>query len=449
MSDLKNVVSCNVSCRLLSLNAFLILAMAGLVTADDQYRQFRGPQGNGVAASTGVVFDTDTDEHLMWRTETPETGWSSPITDGKRLWMTAAKTTEATQQQKDVKLKDAKFAGMKQIMASVDLFAICLDAATGEMIHKITLDHIESPDSINTMNSFASPTGVWAGDRVVHHFGRYGTFCLDANTGELLWKRAIPFEDSMGPGSSIVESSGVIIVPCDGTDVQFVVGLSLENGNELWRTERPEMSATDGEFRKSYSTPLLVEIEGQPQAVIPAAEWCVAYHPQTGKEIWRFRHGKGFSVSAAPVYADGKVLFSSGYGGKEVIAIDPTGSGDVTDSHELWRCKRVGPVMPSLAVIPPYVYSLAEGGILAAINLADGALEWRQRIGSQYSASPLVSGNRLLIGDHDGNVTILRSADKYTELARYELGEQIMASPVPIGDDLVLRTKHAVYRFSK
>lgn len=428
--------------------ALTLLVASTSLAADDSYRQFRGPRGDGIAASDQVIFDLEP-EYQVWRTATPETGWSSPITDGQFLWMTAAKTTESSPEQKAAKLVGAKFAGMKEVMASVELYGVCLDAATGKLVHKILLERVESPNSINAMNSFASPTGYWSDDRVVLHFGRYGTFCLDASTGDLIWKHALVIDDSMGPGSSAVGADGVVVIPCDGMDQQFVAGLSLATGEELWRTDRPEMDTDEGEFRKSYASPLVIDVSGRRQAIVPGAQWCVAYDLLSGEEVWKYRHGKGFSISPSPIFADGKVIFSSGYGGKELIAIDPNGTGEVRDSQIAWRSKSAAPVMPSVAVANSQVHSLAEGGILVSVSVTDGSLQWRQRLGGKYSASPLVSGDRLLVGDHDGNVTVFRAGDDFEQIARYEFGEQIMASPIPIGDDLILRTANAIYRFSR
>jgi outer membrane protein assembly factor BamB len=231
-------------------------------------------------------------------------------------------------------------------------------------------------------------------------------------------------------------------------DVQFIAGLSLQSGKTLWRTARPAIDTENGEFRKAYSTPLLLEVDGKTQAIVPGSQWCVGYDVISGSEIWRIDHGKGFSVSPTPVYADGKVVFSTGYGGKEIVAVDPTGKGDVTETHVVWRSKRGASMMPSAAIVDSQVYSIGEGGILAALSLDDGSLIWQKRLGGKHSSSPLVSGNRLIVADHDGNVIVIKAGDKYEEIARYEFGEQIMASPVPIGNDLILRTAKAVYRFS-
>jgi outer membrane protein assembly factor BamB len=311
------------------------------------------------------------------------------------------------------------------------------------------LREVESPDTINILNSYASPTGVWRGDRVVFHFGLYGTFCLNAKTGERLWSQnSLVYDDNIDPGSSIKCADGVIVVPCDGMGEQFVAGLSLETGREIWRTARPPVEARAKEFRSSYSTPLIVNVDGRRQAVVPGTQCVAGYEIQTGKEIWRIRHGDGFSVSATPIECDGKVILSTSYGGNELMAIDPTGSGDVTQTHVLWRQKKGMLIMPSPILVGELLYTVTDKGIAHALSAKDGELIWRERLGGNFASSPFASGDRILVGDQSGNVTVFRAGQKYEELGRYSLNERILASPVPIGDDLIIRTEDALYRFS-
>jgi len=433
---------------LLVLTIAFCLGLSGQ-TIGQHWTQFRGPQGNGVSGNDHVTIALNPNgtENLRWRTGTPEAGWSSPITDGKRIWLTAARMLEATPEQKEAKLAKVSMAAMKVVAGRVDLIAYCLNVDSGAIIHNIQLSTVDTPNPIHPMNGYASPTGVIVGDRVVLHFGQYGTWCLDVATGEKLWQRQLVVDDSVGPGSSLVEYDGKVIVTCDGMDQQFVAALSIETGNEVWRTARPTIDADNGEFRKSYSTPILIKVDGKTQVVVPASQWCVAYDPEDGHEIWRLDHGKGFSITPMPLYADCKVIMSTGYGKPDLVAIDPRGTGDITKTNILWRESRSGPVMPSMINIDSLVYAISDGGIVSALKTSDGSLTWRQRLGGKYSASPFAIGRNVIVADHDGKLTIFQAGDSYREIAKYDFGEQIMASPVPIGNDLLIRTKDALYRF--
>ena len=223
--------------------AFVWLIGSAKLDAEDYWRTFRGPDGSGVAESDHVIMELDQPSNLVWRTELPEAGWSSPITDGKLIWMTSAATHDVVSKPEGDAPAPGKAGGKRIVSGSATLIAYCLNAVTGEIVHRIELANLQSPGTINVMNSYASPTGVWVDDRVVLHFGLYGTFCLDSASGELNWRQTLTYDDSIGPGSSIKHADGVLIVPCDSMGDQFVAGLSLETGDVLWRTPRPPVEA--------------------------------------------------------------------------------------------------------------------------------------------------------------------------------------------------------------
>ncbi|MGB7326445.1 MAG: PQQ-binding-like beta-propeller repeat protein [Rubripirellula sp.] len=426
---------------------FLLFATSTPIEAQQPWTQFRGPDGSGISENAHVELQIDPIDGATWRTETPGQGWSSPVTDGHVVWMTAARVTPATAEQKKRALADVQLADMKDVAGSVELLAIALDAKTGNTLQVIELGQIDEPKPIHPMNGYASPTPAIDGDRVVVHFGQYGTWCLDIHSGDILWQRTFVVDDSVGPGSSPVIHRGNVILTCDGMDKQFVVAVSLKTGETIWKTDRPTIDASNEEYRKSYSTPLLIQVDGETQAVIPCAQWCVAYDPQTGKEIWRVEHGDGFSVTPMPSYAGGNLIFSTGFMQAELIAVDPHGRGDITGSHVTWRASKGGSRMSSMVTDESRIYSVSDDGILTALRLSDGKSLYRKRLGGKYSASPLRVQDRIAIANHDGEFTVFRAGDEFTELATYEFDEQVMASPCVIDDALLIRTASAVYRF--
>ncbi len=99
----------------------------------------------------------------------------SPVTNGQTLWMTSARVTEATAEQKAAALAGVSLAAMKDVAGQVDLLAICLDTQSGELLHTIELGQVDSPKPIHSMNGYASPTPAIVDDRVVVHFSQYGS----------------------------------------------------------------------------------------------------------------------------------------------------------------------------------------------------------------------------------------------------------------------------------
>ena len=146
------------------------------------------------------------------------------------------------------------------------------------------------------MASYPTPTPVVEPGRLYCDFGTFGTACLDAATGRVLWKRQLPLDHHHGPGSSPILYQNLLILVRDGRDQQYVTALNKQTGETVWKTDRPPMNTPIPEFRKSFSTPLVFEADGRTRMVVPGAQWLVAYEPDTGKEIWRVDDGKGETV---------------------------------------------------------------------------------------------------------------------------------------------------------
>ena len=411
------------------------------------WSQFRGPAGDGVADAGFDLTLVGNSDRLAWRTEIPGVGWSSPVTDGGRIFLTSSIATKASAEQKRRALAGKQFASIKDVAGSVELLAFCLDTESGEIVWQRSLATIDSPSPIHPMNSYASPTPVVADDRVIFHFGGYGTWAVHTGDGETIWQQRLVVDDSVGPGSSPARYRDQLIIPCDGIDRQFVASLSIETGEVVWQTPRPPMRSNNGEFQKAYSTPTLINVDSRPQAIVPAAQWLVAYDPANGEEIWRADCDDGFSNATMAIPVGDVVVFSTGFSTPELVAVDPRGRGDVTASHIRWRQSRGAPSKPSLATDGRGLYTITDNGILHAIDPATGQLRWRQRLGGTYSASPLVAGETAMIADHDGKVTVFGLGDQYRGISSVEMGEQIMASPLPIDGDIVLRTRAALYRY--
>ncbi len=266
-------------------------------------------------------------------------GWSSPVVDEGLIWLTTAVESERVQRQVRNETKD--------VASKLTLKALCVDFASGKIIKQVELAVFDDAEPIHALNSYASPTPVIHEGRVYCHFGTYGTWCLNAKSGEVLWKKRLVLDHSVGPGSSPVIVGKHLILVCDGIDDQFVAALHIDTGEEVWRTKRPEIEANSFEMKKAYSTPIVINVEGKDQIAAPGAQWICSYDPQTGREIWRAKHGSGFSTSPSAVYWHGMVVFSTGFMKPELVAVKADGAGDVTETHIAWRAKRGAPNKPS------------------------------------------------------------------------------------------------------
>ncbi len=422
------------------------LILCSTLYGDDRWPQFRGPDGQGHSTQTDVPVQFDLEHGVRWRTPIEGKGWSSPVVADGQVWLTTAVSTAASAEETEKKLANVEFKDIKEVASSVTFLAVCVDFASGKIIHRIELATTTDPQPINPLNTFASPTPVLDGGRVYCHFGNYGTWCLDSKSGKTIWHEQIEVEYSVGPGSSPILCDDLLIVVCDGCDQQFVLALDKATGQTVWKTPRPALRADSVEFKKSFCTPLVIEVDGKKQIVVPGAQWIAAYEPASGLEIWRIDHGDGFSLCAAPLFSHGLVIFSTGYGKPDLVAVRPEGHGDVSSTHVAWRTTRGAPNKPSPIIVGDELYMLADNGVLTQLRIADGSEVWRQRLGAEYSASPVAAGDKIYFLAHDGTVSVVQASPTFQLLAENKLESRLMASPAIVGKDLLIRSEQALLR---
>lgn len=402
----------------------LILILALPVGAAENWPDFRGPAGDGHSHTSGLPVTWSETENVTWKTAIPGRGWSSPVVWGDRVWMTTATADGG------------------------ELFALAVDKRTGKVLHHAKVFDVQQPQEIDPLNSYASPSPVIESGRVWVHFGTYGTACLDTATAEVLWKRRdFQVDHQKGPGSSPVLYGDLLIFQCDGNDVQYMVALDKTSGKTVWKTARSvDLSRRDPDYRKSFSTPFVLQHHGKVQLVSTAAGAVFAYDPRSGRELWRVRYGGHTNVSR-PVAGHGMVLINTGFPRPELWAVRLGGSGDVTPTHVAWKVTRGVSTKPSVILADDLVYMVSDkGGVVTCLEAKTGQTVWQKRLGGNYSASGLLAGGRLYFFSQEGATTVIEPGRVYRELAVNRLDEGFMASPAGCGTSLYLRTRTHLYR---
>lgn len=389
------------------------------------WNQFRGPAGDGNDRSGGKLpLDWSRDD-ARWRTELPGTGWSSPVLRAREIVLTAAIPQQANGQ-------------------SFDLVTIWIDRESGDVVRRLKVFSQEGDQQprIHAKNSHASPTPLLIGPETLVHFGYQGTALL-ARDETVKWaNRDLRFPPVHGNGGSPVVVGSRVIFTCDGEQRPSIAALDLESGRLAWRTNRP----VDAERKFSFCTPTVIEVDGKTQVVCPGSDCVLSLDPESGEIVWQVRY-EGYSVVPKPVYADGLVFVATGYGDTRLLAIDPRGRGDVTDSHVVWTLDRGAPNTPSLLAHQQRLYVLSDDGILTVLKTTSGELIYRQRLGGNYSASPIEVAGKLVLTSEDGKVTILNAGEQFQVVAEKDLGERTLASPAYGEGALYFRTAEALYRF--
>lgn len=409
------------------LGAALYLSGAAMAWSAEEWPQFRGPTGQGHAAATGLPVEWGPQTNVAWRQEIPGSGWSSPVVSGGKIFVTSAIPAEDREQ-------------------VLFLSALCVDAADGAILWRSDVfeQDLTSSPNIHGKNSHASPTPIVSGGRLYVHFGHQGTACLDSQ-GKVLWRnREVQYAPVHGNGGSPVLVDGKLIFSCDGASDPFVVALDARDGHVVWRTQRDTQAAR----MFSFSTPLVIEVDGARQVVSPGSDVVCAYDPADGREIWRVRYS-GYSVIPRPVYAGGLVLVCTGYDSPGLLAIRPDGKGDVTDTHVAWSFKRGVPHCPSLLAVGQELYMVSDRGAATCLDLASGEVHWQQRVGGNFSASPLYAQGRIYLQSEDGEGIVLAAGRKFEVLQRNPLGERTLASYAVADGALLVRSEKHLYRFQQ
>ncbi len=401
------------------------MALVAPLGAGENWPQFRGPDGQGHADANGLPLTWSETQNVVWKTAIPGRGWSSPVIEDDRIWLTTAADEGRS------------------------LRALCIHATTGRIIHDIEVFRLDNPPPINAKNSYASPTPIVDVGQVFVHFGTFGTACLDAQSGKILWKnRELRLDHKEGPGGSPALCGELLIMICDGIDVQYVAALDRRSGSLRWKTDRSGPVNEDFDQRKAYSTPLLIDVNGQPQAVCVGADRVIAYDPATGAERW-WAFFDGYSTVPRPVHGHGLVYFSTGYNSPELWAIRADSVGNVTESGVVWRYMKQMPTNPSPILVGSEIYVVSDRGVATCLDALTGRDIWVARLGGNYSASPIHAAGRIYFFSEDGETHVVRSGTQYELLATNQLDGQFMASPAVVGQALILRTDTHLYRIEQ
>ncbi len=218
-------------------SVILILLSANALPAD--WNQWRGPSGAGISQAKSLPTQWSEKKNIAWKTPLPGRGWSSPVIEGERIWVTAADETLATEEASKKRLKGNTGSQPLIVLEKARFHAICIDMDSGKILHNVELFSVREPQWVHRFNSYASPTPIIEKGRVYCHFGTYGTACVDSASGKVLWRNLdMHCMHENGPGGSPVIAGDIIFFHMDGSDQQYVAALNKKDGKLAWRTGR-------------------------------------------------------------------------------------------------------------------------------------------------------------------------------------------------------------------
>jgi outer membrane protein assembly factor BamB len=438
--------------RMALLAALLILA--NLAFAASSWPRFRGPNATGVLEDPTLPDTWSATENVIWRTEIPGSGLSSPVVWGDKIFLTAAKRADAAY----VADRSLWSGTLDQTPPKDEHYwmVYCLDANTGKILWEHEVHRGVPLTSHHPKNTYASATPVTDGERVFAYFGNVGVFAFNMQ-GKPLWSKKIgPFETRHGWGmaTSPVLHGNRLFILCDNDDQSFLAAFDKNTGEQLWRVERDEKS--------TWSTPFIWENELRTELVTSGAIRMRSYDLD-GKLLWEIGGPMSTLAIPSPFANDGLLYLTSGYVGDDarpVYAVKPGASGDITlqpdqDSNKYiaWHLPQGGPYNPSPLVYGGYFYTLFDRGFLTCHDAKTGKEVYGKvrldEAGRRFTASPWAYNGKIFALSEEGDTLVIKAGPEYELLHINSLDEPALATPAIAAGSLFIRTAAALYRIGK
>lgn len=417
--------------RVLATAMTIVFGVLTLNLSAEDWPEFRGPTADGHSVAAGLPVNWSMDRNVLWKRAISGLAWSSPIVLGDRIYLTTS-------------VPDGEELGPSQ-----SLRALCLNGGSGAAEWDVEVFHQQATDpridKVHRKNSHASATPVTDGKHLYVHFGTHGTACLTLD-GKVVWKnQQLKYTPVHGNGGSPVLVDGLLVVSCDGGDIEFIAALDQKTGDIRWKTDR---TATHLRKKFAFGTPLVISVEGRMQIVSQGAGAVYAYEPSDGSVLWKVDYADGYSVVPRPVFAHGLVYVSSGFDKAKLLAIDPTGKGDITETHVKWVLTKGAPHTPSPLVVGDELYVVSDGGVLTCVDAESGEIHYQERLGGKFSASPLFADGKIYVQAEEGEGIVFRPGTEFEELSRNQLEARTFASYAVFDSSLLIRSEEHLYRIA-
>lgn len=403
----------------------------------ENWPQWRGPGSQGVSAEDRVPTTWAPDRNIVWKTELPGSGHSSPIVWGDRVFVTAvnegevvpgAKAVPHTMDGKEFVHPDTTAADRKHTFR-----VVALDATSGRILWDKVAYEGTVYDGRHRRSSFAGPTPITDGTRVYAYFGPEGLYAFDYS-GKLEWKAVEKFPTlGLGTGTSPVLFQDLVIIQRDEDNGEnsVIVAYDKTSGKEKWRTKR--------DVQISWGTPVLVPAGSRTELVTNGTESIIAYDPATGKELWR-TPGVQSNAIHTPLVGKGLVILTAGFPAKRVIAIRP---GSVPDAGRVaWEYSKGTGYVVSNILYGDYLYLLTDNGIVTCLDPESGEVKYeggRVPVPARFMGSPVAFAGYVALTSEEGDTYMLKAGPVHQIAGTNSVDEPVYSSPAIANGRIYIR----------
>jgi outer membrane protein assembly factor BamB len=408
------------------------LTLLALPAGGADWPQFRGPGGLGIAHDKGLPATWSATENVVWKTDLPGPGSSSPIVIGHKIFVTCYS---------GYGLPDNKGDDVQDLVRHL----LCIDRASGKIIWKRDVptapgEHAYT-GSYLPLHGYASSTPACDGERVYVFFGKSGVLAFDLE-GKQLWQTSVGEKThNWGSGTSPVLFKDLVIVNAS-VESNSLVALNKSDGKTAW---------TARGIASSWNTPVLVDVPGSPgrqELVVSTRGQVRAFDPATGKELWSCEGVQDYVCPS--VVAHQGIVYVIGGRANEAKAIRAGGQGDVSDSHIVWKLSRGSNVTSPVYHAGHLYWTNDSRGIAYCVDAEKGTVVWEERLKptpERIYASPTLADGKLYIMSRTRGAYVLAAEPQFKLLAHNTLGDSSVfnASPVVHNGQLLLRSDKALY----
>jgi outer membrane protein assembly factor BamB len=400
----------------------MVLLAAAAVA--DNWPRWRGPDFNGIAPAGEYPLEWTETENVAWRYPLPERSGSTPIVWEQSIFLTSTNEGENV--------------------------LICLDRG-GKEQWKAPIGEARAGKN-RQYGSGSGPSPVTDGQHVYAYFKSGDLACVDF-AGKVVWQKNI--QDEYGEdtlwwdlGTSPVLTENAVVVAVLHSGPSYIVAFDKASGSELWKQDRTFQVNVENDH--SYTTPLVHDTDRGQVLFVVGADHVTAHDAKTGEEIWR-------AGGLNPDNADNLRSVASPVVAKDVVVV-PYNRGDtltafrIDSGDEAWKIENPSGVdVPTPAAENGRVYLVSERGVVFCVDAASGEQVWSKTLPrgtTVFRASPVVTADRIYCLREDGTTFVLskpRQDEEPELLATNELGENVIASPVFVDGQVLIRTYENLY----
>lgn len=406
----------------------LALVLVNFASQAGNWPEWRGPEGTGVSAEKNLPTRWNANENVRWRVPLPERGNSTPIVWNDRVFITQAI-------EKD---------GRRLVM--------CFDRADGKLLWQSGATYPEK-EVTHATNPQCSGSPVTDGQRVIAWFGSAGLYCYDFK-GKEIWHRGLGTQAHIwGNGASPIIHGNLCILNFGPGERTFLIAVDKTTGKTVWQVDEPggsfgeERPGAKANWVGSWSTPIVIRVNGREELIHSWPNRVAAYNPATGKQLWTCS-GLNPLVYTSPLYADGIVVAMGGFGGM-ALAVKAGGSGDVTETR-LWHHPKTKQRIGSGVIHDGHIYILNDPGVAECFDLKTGTRVWEETLkgkGSDKSSwsSMVLSEGKLYAINHSGDTFVVKASPTFELISANPLDEPANASLAVSNGEIFIRTHQALW----